>query len=419
MNKSEIKHILRNSPFTSKTYRRIVDNVKGNNFSINSLKVPVSITSEKTISRLNLVLPAFEKDFVYGGITTTINILKKLCHNLGYDSRIIVLNGCYSEKSSYKVEGYNNQGDDPSLLFLNDCNNNILIRKNDLFIATMWNTVYLIRQILNYQIEKFNLKSRKFIYLIQDYETGFYNWSTEYVMCDNTYKENSDDIIAIFNAESLYQYFINHEYNFFEEYFFNPSINGILKKQLEMDEGLAKREKVILLYGRPRVDRNAFELIRYSLEKWSEKYNKADDWKIYSLGAEFDNISLKNNIIECKGKLSIEEYAEIMKKSYAAISLMVSPHPSYPPLEFSTFGLRTITNQYENKNLDKFNSNIISLEFCSPENIINTLIRICDEYEKYNSKYDFNEEYYEGCSFDNTMDLVAESIKKMVLRDNL
>ena len=56
---------------------------------------------------------------------------------------------------------------------------------------------------------------------------------------------------------------------------------------------------------------------------------------------------------------------------------MVSPHPSYPPLEMSTFGVKVITNTYGNKDLSNFNDNISSLTNCSPEEISVRLHELC------------------------------------------
>ena len=45
---------------------------------------------------------------------------------------------------------------------------------------------------------------------------------------------------------------------------------------------------------------------------------------------------------------------------------MLSPHPSYPPLEMAVAGCIAITNSYETKNLSARSSNIISLDTLSP-----------------------------------------------------
>lgn len=414
MNKSELKHLLRNTPCVSRAYRRVIDKIKGEKFRIESIPVIMAVKSNNNKPRLNLVLPAFEKDFVYGGITTTIKMLINIANHLNIESRIIVLKGSYSKKASYCVEGYNTEGDDPSLAFIDDLNKRILVRKEDIFIGTMWTTIYPLKNLFSFQKKEWKVLDRKFVYLIQDYEPGFYKWSTEFVLCENTYKENTDDIIAIFNAKSLFQYFKNNQYSFGEEYWFEPVINDVLKTKIGSSQCRKKREKIILLYGRPRNSRNAFDLIRFSLKEWSSRYKDAPNWRIISLGATFDDIRIERNTIECRGKVSLEEYADLMLNSYAAISLMISPHPSYPPLELSSFGVRTITNQFANKELSSFNKNIISLDNCSPKFIVKSLIDICEEYDEYESSFEINNNYFCGSSYNDTISEVSRSIEKLL-----
>ena len=59
---------------------------------------------------------------------------------------------------------------------------------------------------------------------------------------------------------------------------------------------------------------------------------------------------------------------------------MVSPHPSYPPLEMATFGVKVITNTFSNKDLKDFSPNIISLDTVNPVTISNRLSNICSSY---------------------------------------
>ena len=48
------------------------------------------------------------------------------------------------------------------------------------------------------------------------------------------------------------------------------------------------------------------------------------------------------------------------------VSLMESPHPSYPPLEMASSGCITVTNCYESKSLENRSENIVSLDELSP-----------------------------------------------------
>ena len=93
------------------------------------------------------------------------------------------------------------------------------------------------------------------------------------------------------------------------------------------------------------------------------------------------------------GKLSIEEYAKILQESYAGISLMVSPHPSYPPLEMSVFDVKVITNSYGNKNISDFSENIISIDNMSPAHIAYELKQVCDQYHTVVPHRDVKQEY--------------------------
>ena len=97
-------------------------------------------------------------------------------------------------------------------------------------------------------------------------------------------------------------------------------------------------------------------------------------------------------MVKSVGKLSLEEYGKMMLETSIGISLMVSPHPSYPPLEMSTFGVRTITNCYGGKDLRAFNNNIISLKNCSSSEICKRLSSLCDSYSEKGNVI-LNEDY--------------------------
>lgn len=81
------------------------------------------------------------------------------------------------------------------------------------------------------------------------------------------------------------------------------------------------------------------------------------------------------------GKLDLEEYARILTESSVGLSLMISPHPSYPPLEMAHYGIRVLTNCWGGKNLSHCHDNIASIEYCSPEKLACGLIELCQQAE--------------------------------------
>jgi hypothetical protein len=61
------------------------------------------------------------------------------------------------------------------------------------------------------------------------------------------------------------------------------------------------------------------------------------------------------------GKLDLEPYGSLLRESAVGLSLMVSPHPSYPPLDMAHLGMRVVTNGFGPKDLSTWHENITSV----------------------------------------------------------
>jgi len=77
------------------------------------------------------------------------------------------------------------------------------------------------------------------------------------------------------------------------------------------------------------------------------------------------------------GKLDLEDYAQMLIGCSAGVSLMASPHPSYPPLEMAHFGLRTVTDGSFCKDLTDFHPNIISAPSIAKADLAAALAEAC------------------------------------------
>ena len=85
---------------------------------------------------------------------------------------------------------------------------------------------------------------------------------------------------------------------------------------------------------------------------------------------------------EVLGKVSLNTYSQLLSISKVGISLMISPHPSYPPLEMAYYGLFVVTNCFQTKNLNLRSSNFISISDCTPEEIAYGLEMAINKSEK-------------------------------------
>ena len=97
---------------------------------------------------------------------------------------------------------------------------------------------------------------------------------------------------------------------------------------------------------------------------------EAANWQIVSLGEAFPpEFAYPLQNFSVRGKVSLQEYSALLSRASIGISLMISPHPSYPPLEMAMAGLLTITNRFEEKDLSVYSDSIINLDTISPEDI--------------------------------------------------
>ncbi len=337
-----------------------------------------------TKPRLNLMVPTINAKETFGGIATALKVYHAFQEHLkeSFDYRIIVDIALINEETKAAFHNYTFMTrvlDDSICMQLVQTldTKELQLRERDFFIATAWWTATTAFYLLDDQHRFFNVK-HKLIYLIQDYESNFNAWSPQWVYAENSYKEG-ERTVAIINSEEL-ALFMSRKYTFDMAYFLPYTINTQIKEKLIDD---AARKKQILFYGRPTVARNAFSIIVEALALWQQRNPiTCKLWQIYSLGEmyEEDYVQYIENITVV-GKASLEEYAALLSESMIGISLMISPHPSYPPLEMAYAGVQTITNNYEGKDLTRRSANITALDVVSVEQVANAIEHLVDSIE--------------------------------------
>ncbi len=344
-------------------------------------------------SRINLIIPTLEPEKIYGGISTALRLFKSLIiHNKFDEVRIIVSSDLVSCKAVNYVSDYfdknfvinggkgRKENNYFSIIPIKIMSDRVLdIKKDDFYVGSAWWTAELGFRIIDQQEKYFN-DFKKLVYFIQDYEPIFYPHSSISAIAKSTY-QNGLKTIAIINSEELYNYFISR-FEFSDSYYVPFELNEKLKRELIKYDNYSKKEKIIICYGRPSTPRNCFDLIKKGLINWQEvdDQNHINLWKIYFVGEKFDkNLISGIRNAELLNKLSLKKYAELMKKASIGISLMESPHPSYPPIEMALFGVNVITNTYESKDLSIRNKNIYNLPKTNANEISRSLISLTRE----------------------------------------
>ena len=350
---------------------------------------------------LNLVLPSINEEHVFGGISTALKCFETLGKELGWSTRIIIIDAKPDQKArdnfgqrySFVSSKENSEEEHQIVDVVNRNRKTLAVSLNDWFMFTSWWSAYIIQNEYKRFERQIGVAPNPFLYLIQDFEPGFYSWSSGHVLAESTYRCAYPQI-AIFNSHELKEFITKKGYFFKSIYSFEPILNSVLKKYVKTLDSTIYKRKQILVYGRPSVARNAFEIVVESLRKWVSIQVDAGSWTILSAGEQHKPVYLGEGLyLNSVGKLSIDEYAKVLMESYAGISLMVSPHPSYPPLEMSAFDVKVVTNSYDNKDISGFSDNIVSVDNVSPISVATALNKICDNFQIVVDHKPVNEDY--------------------------
>lgn len=340
--------------------------------------------------RLNIVLPTVHQKYTFGGVASAMRLFDELRDCLGerlgeaVDARILCTSIPLDVETMALFPGYRLvtmgtlDGDLPrTIVDLTDQDAGELgLRRHDVFLATAWWTAHAAGAFQAAQRSYFGAE-QPLIYFVQDYESDFYARSARFGLCEATYRDLANKITLV-NSEEL-ALFMSRMFAFEDlhvvRYTPNAAIIDALKPQ--------PRERIILVYGRPNTPRNCFETIRDALISWQQANpTAARHWRVVSVGEEYER-ALAGPIqnLEILGKLSLADYAAMLGRSSVGISLMLSPHPSYPPLEMAQAGLITLTNGWGGKDLRRRNPNIVSLEMLRPEPLAEAIDRAVRQAE--------------------------------------
>ncbi|MEM4724914.1 MAG: hypothetical protein QXP01_07875, partial [Candidatus Hadarchaeum sp.] len=277
------------------------------------------VVSDNDSKRLNLLVPTLLKQHVFGGIATALRFMEAMASSYEH-LRIVVLDSQVSAENT--VAPYNtwmalkSSDHDPDGRVVIECCDRatgIPVRRGDRFIATAWWSAQLAHQLAYWQYKQYGVLHR-YAYLIQDYEPGFYPWSSRYALAEATY-HRPQETIAIFNTSLLRDYFAGQGYRFDRQFVFEPALNSTLQRARQEQPARIK-QRLILVYGRPGVARNAFPIIVQALILWHSQYPQAADWEVVSVGEPHPPVPIAGGRqLTSLGKLALADYAEILGRA--------------------------------------------------------------------------------------------------------
>lgn len=307
--------------------------------------IPSIHISEK-VNRLNLVTDSIDQNSLLGGVATALIVATEFARKNNMCLRIITRNAPVNPnnyKNIIKISGlepYDNVD------FYSDYERNakgelqfkLDVSEGDVFFATSWWSAEAIK--------KTTIRQR-FYYIIQEVETFFYPHGEDHYLCSRIMEDQNIDFII--NSSYLRDYFEISTPNIINNgtFFYPAFAQGMYKANIFEN----KEKYKLFFYARPNNPRNMFyyglELLDYAIQTG---VLDTEEWDIYCAGQDIPKIVFCNGCEAVDlGLMSWEKYGDFLSTVDMAVSLMYTPHPSYPPYDVACSGGVVLTNQCLNK----------------------------------------------------------------------
>lgn len=316
---------------------------------------------------LNVLIPGMNMRHMSGGPNTAINLAYRLAAE-GIPVRFISTDTPVDQshdllwKHFSSLTGITGRLANVEICSGSDRSKQLEIGENDVFFGTAWWTVQMIKYALPLT------RPQKFIYLIQEFEPGLYEFSSRYALALETYYMN---FFGIINEQFLADYLCEYKIGRFADpafinssAIFEPALDT--NKFYSIQKNLPSRPKRLLFYARPNAPRNLFELGLNALQTAAAQgIFSNESWELLFIGERLPEMILGNDlVIRSASWLNYDAYAELVRNSDVTLSLMLSPHTSYPPLEMAACGGIAVTCSFAGKTQQKLNQispNIIAV----------------------------------------------------------
>lgn len=312
----------------------------------------------RTRPRINLITDNINAGSLYGGVGTSLIFMMLLAERLSCDLRIITRHARANEtnfKHIAELIGARNLTNIEFKLCPEASTQvDLDVGEKELFITTSWWTTWPTLQAVG---------ASRVAYILQEDERMFYSLGDDRLRCSELLA--NPDLFFLVNSRRLFDWLgsgdlpnvarngTTFEPAFPEElFYYQPRPQQSAKSRL-------------MFYARPNNARNLFYLGVEALEQ-SLVTGALDPerWELHLVGKDIPEFTFSSPVeVHRHENLSWRAYAELVRSMDLGLSLMYTPHPSYPPLDLAASGAVVVTNRFGSKqDLDEYSKNILCVE---------------------------------------------------------
>ncbi len=320
--------------------------------------------------RVNLLIPEINFKHLFGGYIGKFNFAMLLAKT-GLKVRFVIVDYCDFDprKVTQGMVSYPGLEDLLSTVEISLHYNRevaLSVNKLDSFIATTWWTAHIAHTACT------QLGHPEFLYFVQEFEPFTFEMGSYFAIARQSYDFPHS---ALFSTGLLMEYFqLSRIGVFAPEVKHSPLISSFENAILTFDlpiETPSRTVKKLLFYSRPEAHaaRNMFEVGLMALnEAILRGAFDAEEWEFYGIGTELlrPSVPLANGrSLQMLGKVSLDEYRQLLPEHDLGLALMYTPHPSLLPLEMAAAGMIVVTNTCLNKTANRMkdiSTNILAAE---------------------------------------------------------
>lgn len=329
---------------------------------------------------VSIITDSISGGSLFGGVGTSIVVGTLLAEKLGASLRVITRQQRGDAKSIALVQQLQELVWDDTIDILHSeeiDGISIPISTKDVFITTSWWTTESARR---------SIPSRQILYLLQEDERMFYPNGDSRLRCQELLSRK--EIQCLINSNLLREHLLDGPERIdgldARSRAFEPAFpDSLFFPDFKLHREGEKRN--FFFYARPNNVRNLYwrglETLQLSL---IDGILDPNEWRFIFAGKDIQQVELHGNPeIQLVENLSLDEYASLIRKCDMGLSLMDTPHPSYPPLDLAASGAVVITNRFGNKTtLDAYCRNIL----CASATTQDLLVALRQGVELVNDK---------------------------------
>lgn len=326
----------------------------------------------KSSPQVVLVTDSVSRGSLFGGVATAILLAGFVARAKGWNLQVVCRQEAPDAASIARILAMNGieLGNRLTASFIDSCSarSEIGLGHGDLVITTSWWTTESVVAAIG---------TERVFYLLQEDERMFYPMDDEHRRASALL--NRPDIRLIINTELLYRHLevtglpaLAGRATWFEPAFAHK------RQAIQPSDESARRQR-LFFYARPGHPRNLYYLGLEVLQTAARRgVLDLDRWEVHFFGSNLVATSIAGMPVICHDSVNWQAYVERLSTADAAVSLMYTPHPSYPPLDLAALGVPVLTNRFGVKQtLDRYSSSIICAD-CDVESLVAGLAQVLE-----------------------------------------